>query len=149
MPTAPPDRLCRQLVETTADAVIVADGAGRIQLWNAGAEALFGYRAAEAVGQTLDLIVPERLRERHWAGYRRVMATGVTHYGRELLAVPAQRKDGTRLSVESSLALLRDEAGALRGAAAILRDVTERRLQEQALRERLATLEARGASAQA
>lgn len=138
--------LCQKIIEGAQDAIIFADGEGTIRLWNAGAEAMFGYRAKEALGQTLDLIIPERLRERHWAGYRRVMATGVTRYGRELLAVPAVRKDGARISLEFSLALLRDGAGELLGAAAIIRDVTARWQQEKVLKERLATLEAKVAS---
>jgi PAS domain S-box-containing protein len=97
---------------------------------------MFGHPAGEAVGQTLDLIIPERYRARHWEGYRTVMATGVTRYGRELLAVPAIRKDGRRISLEFSIALLRDDTGALAGAAAIIRDVTARWEREQASRSR-------------
>jgi PAS domain S-box-containing protein len=103
---------------------------------------MFGYPAETALGQSLDLIVPERQRQRHWEGYRRVMATGVTRYGRELLAVPAMRQDGTRISLEFSITLLRDAQDGLIGAAAILRDVTARWEQERALRARMATLEA-------
>jgi PAS domain S-box-containing protein len=132
----------RQIIETTPDAVILADRDGIIRLWNGGAEAMFGYAAAEAIGQSLDLIVPERQRTRHWEGYKRVMATGVTRYGRELLAVPAMRKDGTRMSLEFSVALLRDQQGELLGISAILRDVTERWERDRELRRRLAELEA-------
>jgi PAS domain S-box-containing protein len=145
MATASSDQqseLCEQLVTNIPDAIIFADHDGIIRLWNAGAEALFGYSAAEAIGQTLDLIIPERLRGRHWAGYRQVMASGVTRYGRELLAVPAQHRDGQRLSLEFSIALLRDASGAVRGAAAVLRDVTTRFQEEKALRERVAAAEA-------
>ena len=134
--------LCQQIVDHAQDAMIFADRDGVIRLWNAGAEAIFGYRAEEAVGRTLDLIIPAPLRARHWAGYRQVMATGVTRYGREVLAVPALRKDGTRLSVEFTIILLRDAAGDLLGPAAILRDVTARWHRDKALKERLAALEA-------
>lgn len=137
------DELCRQIVEGAPEAIIVADRDGVIRLWNPGAEVIFGYRAEEAVGKTLDLIIPERLRARHWEGYRRVMATGVTRYGRELLAVPAVRKDGSRISLEFSVVLLRDRDGGLLAAAAIIRDVTARWQQEKELKERLAVLEAR------
>jgi PAS domain S-box-containing protein len=134
--------VCQQIVDHAQDAMIFADRDGVIRLWNAGAEAIFGYRAEEAVGRTLDLIIPAPLRARHWAGYRQVMATGVTRYGREVLAVPARRKDGTRLSVEFTIILLRDAAGDLLGPAAILRDVTARWQRDKALKERLAALEA-------
>ena len=142
MPEANGDDLCRRIVEATPDAVIFADREGTIRLWNAGAEAMFGYAAAQAIGQSLDLIVPERQRSRHWEGFRRVMETGVTRYGRELLAVPAVRSDGTRISLEFSVALLRDAAGELTGISAILRDVTERWERERDLRRRLTEAEA-------
>mgnify|MGYP003288218416 CR=1 FL=1 len=134
--------VCQQIVDQAQDAMIFADRDGVIRLWNAGAEARFGYRAEEAVGRTLDLIIPEHLRARHWAGYHQVMATGVTRYGREVLAVPARRQDGTRLSLEFTIILLRNAAGDLLGPAAILRDVTARWQRDRALRERLAALEA-------
>jgi len=138
--------LCRRIVEDAPDVIIFADREGVIRLWNAGAQAVFGYQPEEAIGQTLDLIVPERLRERHWKGFRRVIATGVTRYGREeLLAVPAIGKDGGRISVEFSIVMLRDAAGELLGIAAILRDVTQRWQEQQQLRKRLAALEAMSA----
>ena len=141
MQAYPHEWLCQQIVEGTQEAVIFADQDGLIRLWNAGAEAMFGYSTAEAVGQSLDLIIPERQRGRHWEGYRKVMATGVTRYGKELLAVPAVRKDGTRISLEFTIVLVRDGAGQLVGTAALMRDVTARWRQERALKERLAALE--------
>jgi PAS domain S-box-containing protein len=134
--------LCKSIIEQTQFAVIFSDGDGVIRFWNAGAEAMFGYSAEEAMGQTLDLIVPERQRARHWEGYRKVMATGVTKYGREMLAVPAMRKDGARISVEFSIVLLRGPSGEMLGAAAIMQDVTARWQQQKQLKERLAALEA-------
>ncbi len=139
----PDDWVCGQIVQRAQDAIVFADRDGIIRLWNAGAEAMFGYHAEEAVGQTLDLIIPERLRARHWEGYRKVMATGVTRYGREALAVPGIRKDGTRISLEFTIVLLREETGNLLGPAAIIRDVTARWEQEKAMKERLAALEAK------
>jgi PAS domain S-box-containing protein len=134
----------QRFVENASDAVVVADKHGVIRLWNARAEDIFGYSAEEAVGQTLDLIVPERQRERHWAGYHGVMASGVSRYGKgDLLAVPAIRKDGTRVSLEFTITLIRGEAGELVGPAAIIRDVSERWQRDRELRERVATLEAR------
>lgn len=138
--------LCQRIVEDAADAIIFADRDGVIRLWNAGAQAVFGYQPEEALGQTLDLIVPERLRARHWEGFRRVIATGVTRYGRDqLLAVPATGKDGGRISVEFSIVLLRDAAGQPLGIAAILRDVSQRWQEQQRMRKRLAALEATSA----
>lgn len=135
--------LCRRIVEAAGDAVLYASRDGRIGYWNAGAEAIFGWTAAEALGQSMDLIVPERLRQRHWEGWNRSMATGATRYsGRELLAVPGQRKDGQPLSVEFTIQLVRDDAGELLGAAAILRDVTARFNRDKELARRLRDLEA-------
>lgn len=134
--TAPPPSLYQRIVEEMPEAVIVSDGTGAIILWNRGAEIMFGHSAAEAVGQSLDLIIPDRFRARHWEGYHTVMATGVTRYGQELLAVPAIRKDGRRISIEFSIALLRDDKGAPAGAAAIIRDVTARWEREHAARTR-------------
>ena len=135
--------LCLQIVENAADAIIFADEEGIIRLWNSGAEAIFGYSAEEAMGETLDLIVPEKLRERHWEGYRKVMATGTTRYGSDVLAVPAIKKDSSRLSVEFTIVLLKDDTGKPQGTAAILRDVTERWQREKELKKRLAELEER------
>ncbi len=135
--------LCQRIVEDSQVAIIFAGRDGIIRLWNSGAEAIFGYSAEEALGQTLDLIVPERQRSRHWEGYDRVMATGVTKYGKELLAVPATTKDGRRISIEFSVVILRAEAGELLGVAAIMQDVTARWLAQKELKERLAALEAK------
>src|SRR5262249_29975542 len=104
---------------------------------------MFGYTEEEVLGQCLDCIIPERFRERHWQGYRRVIADGVTRYGQDVLAVPAGRKDGTRLSLEVSVVLVRDAVGQIYGIAALIRDVTARWQREQALTTRLAALEAR------
>ena len=141
MQSYPHEWLCQQIVDGTQEAIIFADQDGLIRLWNAGAEAMFGYSAAEAIGQSLDLIVPERQRGRHWEGYHKVMATGVTRYGKELLAVPAVRKDGTRISLEFTIVLVCGEEGRPLGTAALMRDVTARWQQERALKERLAALE--------
>ena len=137
-----PDEMFRWIVQAMPEAVVYSDHEGVIRLWNRSAETIFGYRREDALGQTLDLIIPERWRARHWEGYRTVMRTGVTRYGREVLAVPANRSDGTRISIEFSIILPTDGAGQVLGAVAIVRDVTARWQQEQALRKRLATLEA-------
>lgn len=134
--------LCRLIVEETRDAVIFADREGLIRLWNRGAEEIFGHPEAEALGRSLDLIIPERLRERHWQGYRRVLAGGPIRYGREVLAVPALHRDGGTLSIEFTVALIRDERGTPAGVAAIIRDVSARWQRERELKNRLARLEA-------
>ena len=145
MPPYTEQWLCRQIVEDSQDAIIFADGEGTVRLWNAGAEAMFGYSPQEALGKSLDLIIPEKLQARHQEGYRRVMATGVTRYGRELLAVPGLRKDGARISLEFTIVPVRDEEGVLLGTAAIIREVTARWQREQELKKRLAALEAKAA----
>ncbi len=133
--------LCQRIVEHTQEAIIYADRDGLIQLWNQGATAMFGYEGEEAIGHSLDLIIPERLRGRHWQGYHHVMETGVTRYGSEVLAVPAVRKDGQRLSIEFTIVLMQDSDGIPIGTAALIRDVTTRWQQEKAQQERIATLE--------
>ncbi|MGE0681493.1 MAG: PAS domain S-box protein [Candidatus Binatia bacterium] len=140
------ERLCQQIVEGASEAIIFADREGKIRFWNAGASTIFGYSADEALGQSLDLIIPERQRKRHWEGYEKVMETGVTRYGAELLSVPAMRKDGARISLEFSVVLVRDEAGKSTGVAAIMRDITARWQQEREAKERLAALEQRVAT---
>jgi len=133
----------RQIVDFSQDGMLFADREGIIRLWNKGAESIFGYSAREALGQSLDLIIPEKLRERHWEGYYRVMDTGETRYGNELLKVPALRKDGKRLSIEFSILLVRDPQNEIIGSAAVMRDVTERWKKEKALNEKLKSLENR------
>ena len=135
--------LSRQIVDKAADAIIFADAEGIIRLWNAGAEAIFGYPAAEALGQSLDFIVPEKLRKRHWEGYRKVMATAKTKYGKETLAVPAITKDDKRISIEFTIVLVSNDQGEPLGTAAIIRDVTERFLKHKELKKRLAEMEER------
>jgi PAS domain S-box-containing protein len=135
------DWLCRRIVASSRDAIIFADNDGRIRLWNAGAEAMFGYRADEVIGRELTVIIPEKLRDRHNEGYRRVMATGISRYATELLAVPGLKQDGSRISLEFTITLIKDNEGAVLGAAALIRDVTIRWQREQELKKRLAELE--------
>ncbi len=138
------DAIFRQIVEGSPDAIILADREGTIRLWNAGAEMIFGFTAAEAVGQSMDIIIPERLRARHWDGYRKTMETGVTRYGHgDLLAVPALRRDGSTISIEFTIQVVRDGEGRLAAIVAIIRDVTKRFQRERELGRRLKELEAR------
>lgn len=115
--------LSEQIVKENSDAIMFADREGNIRLWNKGAEMMFGYSAAEAEGNSLDLIIPENLRSRHWEGYYKVMATGVTRYETELLSAPGIRKDGSRLSLEFSMVIVRDEEGSILGTGAVIRDI--------------------------
>lgn len=133
--------LYRQIVENGSDAIIFSDREGVIRLWNAGAERMLGFSAQEAVGQSLDLFIPEAQRNRHWEGYFRVMETGTSRYQKDLLAAPALCKDGTRISTEFSITIVWEADGTVAGTAAVMRDVTAKWEKEKALRLRLAELE--------
>ena len=136
--------LYRQIIDGSPDAIILGDVKGIIRLWNAGAEAIFGYMAEEAVGQSMDIIIPERLRGRHWDGYHKVMATGVSRYGRgEMLAVPAVTKDGRNISIEFTIQMLKVATGEIVGPVATIRDVTKRFQREKEMARRVKELEAR------
>ena len=133
------DRFCRILAQQAPDAVVYADREGVIRFWNAGAQRIFGFSEAEAAGKSLDIIIPENLRARHWSGFDETMRTGQTRYGAgDILAVPALRKDGTRISIEFTVLPFADEAGHMVGIAAIVRDVTKRFEEMKALRHQLA-----------
>src|SRR5262249_55750791 len=133
----------QELVRAAGDAIIAAGADGAIVFWNPTAERLFGYAESEALGRSLDLIILERFRHRHWDGYRQVMQTGHTKYGTEVPGVPAPQKGGRPLSPPSGVALLRARGDGARVTAAIARDETSRWNEERALRQRLAELEAR------
>lgn len=131
------------LVAGLSDALIHVDAAGRIQVWNAGAERIFGFTAAEALGRTLDLIIPPSLRGRHAEGFEATMRTGHTKYGNgDILSVPALRKDGARISVEFSIVPFADASGTMTGIAAVMRDATARFEELRALRREVAALRA-------
>ena len=131
-----------ELVEAIGDAVIVCDREGLITLWNPGAERMFGYSEVEALGQTLNLITPDRLRTRHHDGYAHSMETGTTRYGNDVLQVPAINKAGENMSIAFTVAMLKNDAGQVSGVAAIIRNETERFAQDRALKKRIAELEA-------
>lgn len=132
------DAALARLVRDLADAVVICDPDGTIRFWNTAATHIFGWTADEATGASLDLIIPERLRERHWAGYQRVMATGHTDYGGRLLEVPALHRDGRTLSIAFTVSLLRHSAeDAVTAIAAVIRDDTERWHEHQRLRQEL------------
>ena len=131
----------QQLVEVIGDAIVVADASGVIDLWNSAAERLFGFTQAEALGNSLDLIIPERLRARHWAGFGKTMATGETRYSHDVLRVPAVHKDGRGLSIAFTVGLLYGPQREVTGIAAVIRDETSRYAEERNLHKRLAELE--------
>jgi PAS domain S-box-containing protein len=142
---AHPPAFAERLVAALPDAIVHANAEGHIQVWNAGAERIFGFTEAEALGQSLDLIIPEALRPRHWEGYRTTMATGQSRYGAgDLLSVPALRKDGTRISVEFTIIPFQTAQGEMEGICALMRDVTARFEETRALKRELAALKAAG-----
>lgn len=127
------------ILSTSSDAIIAADKEGMIFFWNLGAERIFGYTSADAVGRSLDIIIPDRLRRRHWDGYDQVMKGGKSRYGHgDVLAVPGVTKSGKGISVEFTIIALRAETGELVGLAAIMRDVTKRFEEMRLLKQRLA-----------
>ena len=133
----------QQLVEAIGDAIVVSDENGAIDFWNPAAERLFGFTQAEALGNSLDLIIPERLRHRHWAGYRKTMASGETRYAHDVLSVPALHKDGRALSIAFTVGLLYGPQQEVTGIVAVIRDETTRFAEERNLRKRVAELEAK------
>jgi PAS domain S-box-containing protein len=133
------DRFYQTLAREAPDAIIYADSEGLIRFWKRGAERIFGFGEAEALGRSLDIVIPENLRKRHWDGYAETMRSGKTRYGvGDILAVPALRKNGTRVSIEFTIVPFRDGAGRMVGIASILRDVTKRFEEMKDLRRQLA-----------
>lgn len=132
--TTPADAPWRHIVADTPDALIYADKEGAIRAWNAGAEAVFGFSAAEALGQSLDLIVPERLRAAHWLGFNRAMARGTTSHGAEVRTTRGTHKDGRRLYVDMSFGVVKGDDGQVLGSVAMARDATARYEAEKARR---------------
>ncbi len=136
----------KALVAAMADAVMVCDAQGLITLWNPAAQRMFGFSEAQAMGQSLDMIIPQRQQQRHWDGYHQTMKTGVTKYGHDLLKVPALHKDGHTLSIAFTVSLLHAADGSVSGIAAVVRDETARFAQERDSRKRIMELEAQVAA---
>ncbi len=131
----------KQLVEAIGDAIVAADANGIITLWNPAAQRMFGYTESEALGQSLDIIIPQRQQQRHWDGYHKTMATGQTKYGNDVLRVPAVHKDGHTLSIAFTVALLHSPDQKVSAIVAVIRDETSRYAEERSLRKRLMELE--------
>lgn len=152
MPTrdsiALPHDLPARILDGSPDAILICDHAGTVRYWNAAAERVFGFPVTEALGVSMNLIIPERLRARHWAGWEATMRTGVTRYGEgQLLAVPALHRDGRQVSIEFSIQLVKKPNGQIEWVVAVIRDVTERFIREKTLRAQLKALEAKTAGA--
>lgn len=133
----------QQLVSAVGDAIVVCDASGAITLWNPAAEYMFGFTESEALGHSLDMIIPERLRQRHWDGYHKTMETGITRYGHDVLRVPATHKDGRAMSISFTVGMLYSADKKVTGIAAVIRDETAKFNEDRVLRKRLAELEAR------
>ena len=136
----------RQLLLAIGDGVVVADAEGKIVFWNPGAERIFGFTEADALGNSLDIIIPERQRQRHWDGYDKTMHTGQTRYGNDLLRVPALHKEGHPLSIAFTVAMLYTPDGKVSAIVAIVRDETARWGDERDMRRRIMELEAKAAA---
>jgi len=137
------NEVARAIVDTTCDAIIFADREGRIRLWNRGASLIFGYAAGEVIGQSLDVIIPERLRRAHWDAFDRSIESGQTRHTDRVLTTRSMHKDGRALYVDLSFGLVKDASGRVLGAFAVGRDCTERYLAERAAKQRLQEFEAR------
>jgi PAS domain S-box-containing protein len=127
------------LHDQAPDAVIFAGTDGVIAAWNDAATRLFGFSRDEAMGQSLDLIIPERFREAHWRGFDRALADGTTKYSGQALPTRSQTRNGATIYVELTFAIVHDAAGTVIGALAHARDITERFLREREQRQRAAT----------
>ncbi|ADU66074.1 PAS domain S-box protein [Desulfurispirillum indicum] len=138
------DNRFQQLVEQAGDAILASDRAGNIVLWNASAGRIFGFSETEALGQSLDIIIPERFRQRHWEGYHQTMATGITRYGTTVLRVPAIDQKGRALSIAFTVVVLSNECGTPEAIGAIVRDETERWAEEIQMRQELTRLKQEG-----
>lgn len=130
--------ICQEVLENIADALIFADKEGIIRIWNPAAEAIFGYSASEAMGQSLDLIIPEHLRDAHWRGYHQAIAHGATRHGRRSMITRALHKAGHALYADMSFSIVKNQSGETIGSAAIARDATQRYQEEKQLRRQLA-----------
>lgn len=135
--------ICRKIVEACSEAVIFADREGLVRLWNRGAELIFGYAPAEILGQSLDIIIPERLRRAHWDAFNRSVETGRTKHTDRVLTTRSMHKNGSKLYVDLSFGLVKDDNGVVLGAFAVGRDCTARYLAERTMQARVQDLEAK------
>ncbi len=135
------DELRSMLIQQAPDAVIFAGPEGIIREWNPAAERMFGHSPEGAIGQSLDLIIPERFREAHWNGYKRALLAGETRYSGQTLPTRSIRKDGSTIYVELTFAIIHDAYGKVIGALSHARDISERWAREREQRQHLQELE--------
>lgn len=140
------DAIAGDILTSMQEAVVYADLGGIIRAWNRGAEAVFGFSADDAIGQSVDIIVPEKMRAAHWAGYNKAIAHGDTYSGRGARMTRALQKNGEALYVEMSFAMVRDAAGVMTGSIAVARDATARYLAERAAKVQAAETQAKPAA---
>lgn len=138
----------QQLIEAAGDAIMACDAAGNIVLWNAACERMFGYAQAQALGQSLDIIIPQRQQARHWEGYHVTMASGKTKYGSSVLRVPAVHQDGHTLSIAFTVSLMHSADGKVSAIVAVVRDESVKFAEERALRKQITELQAQLGSTQ-
>ena len=129
------------LVTSVGDGIMASDAKGLITLWNPACTRLFGFTEAEALGKSLDLIIPQRQQKPHWEGYDKTMATGITKYGNDVLRVPAVHKDGHTLSIAFTVSMLHNPDGSVSAIVAVIRDESVKFAQERALKKRITELE--------
>lgn len=134
------DTLPGDILRSMPEALVYADLEGIIRRWNPGAETVFGFSAAEALGQNLDLIIPERMRKAHWDGFNKAIVRGGTLPGRTSMITRSLHKSGEQIYVDMSFAMVKDESGNLLGSMAVARDATKRFLEEKSMRKQLAEL---------
>ena len=128
----PSPNLLAAIIAQAPDAIIYADGAGAVRLWNHAAEALFGYAEAEIVGKNLDLIIPERFRAAHWIGFNKAVESGAIRNAGRVLTTRGVRKDGGKIYVDMTFGLVKDASSGVMGVLAMARDCTERHLATRA-----------------
>ena len=133
----------QEIVEQAPVAIIFADRDGNIRLWNAAAEAVFGYAANEVLGKNLDVIIPEQFRKAHWSAFDDAMVTGHIKYEGKVLTTRSMHKDGSRLYVDLSFSVLKNASGTIVGALAVARDCTARYLSDKSGQARVKELEAK------
>ena len=140
------DSTYQAILEASPEAIIFSDREGIIRVWNRGAEIALGFSATEAIGQSLNIIIPEPFRKAHWDGYHMAIARGTTKHSGSSMITRAVRKDGQQIYIDVSFSIVKNAAGEVIGSGAIARDATERFMQDKAMRKQLAELMAKASA---